>query len=128
MKNSYEIRGGHVAILIERRPWHKPRTVEALIDIADLAKACEFPGTWRAQWNPHAKTFYVRGACKAVGDNPTLLHRWITNCPRGLVVDHDNHNGLDNRRHNILACTYSFNSKNRMSHSPTVLAKGEVNA
>lgn len=41
------------------------------------------------------------------------LHREIMNCPEGLVVDHKNHNRLDNRRQNLRICTQKENSNNR---------------
>jgi hypothetical protein len=42
-----------------------------------------------------------------------LMHRQIMNPPRGLVVDHINGNGLDNRRCNLRICTYGQNSVHR---------------
>lgn len=41
------------------------------------------------------------------------LHRVITNCPRGKLVDHLNGDGLDNRRSNLKICTHSENQLNR---------------
>lgn len=43
----------------------------------------------------------------------TRIHRAILNAPDGTVVDHINHNGLDNRRKNLRIATYSQNSANR---------------
>lgn len=41
-----------------------------------------------------------------------LMHRLIMDCPKGRIVDHLNHDGLDNRRANMRICTYSQNNLN----------------
>lgn len=41
-----------------------------------------------------------------------LMHRIIMNCPENKVIDHINHNGLDNRKINLRICTYSENNRN----------------
>lgn len=40
------------------------------------------------------------------------LHRLVTNCPEDMVVDHKNHNRLDNRKSNLRICTVKENNQN----------------
>lgn len=47
------------------------------------------------------------------GSSKIRLHRFITNCPKGMVVDHINGDTLDNRMRNLKITTQSENSKNR---------------
>jgi hypothetical protein len=41
------------------------------------------------------------------------LHRFVTNAPKGMVVDHRNHDTLDNRKANLKVCSHAENMKNR---------------
>jgi len=53
-------------------------------------------------FGPAKKTTYIR------------MHREIINPPDHLVVDHINHNGLDNRKANIRPATRAQNNYNRL--------------
>ena len=53
------------------------------------------------------------GRCRALTFNysyPILLHRYITNCPKEMVVHHINLNPLDNRKCNLKIMTISEHS------------------
>ena len=72
----------------------------ALIDLDDIDKVKEH------KWNlSHG---YVRSK-----KNSMFLHRFIMDCPDDMVVDHINHNKLDNRKENLRVCTQHQNSMNK---------------
>ncbi len=50
----------------------------------------------------------VRGKWKRI-----YMHRLIMNTPDHLVCDHENHDGLDNRKRNCRNCNYAQNNANR---------------
>lgn len=91
----------------------------ALIDDTDYKRVS------RMRWHmvPRKYATYAMGSYK---DGQTgkwkriFLHRFILKARPGLVVDHINHNGLDNRRKNIRACSSSeniINSKIKKSNT-----------
>ena len=55
---------------------------------------------------------YVYCFKKKDSKNKIYLHRIITDCPSGLVVDHINGNTFDNRQSNLRICTIVENSIN----------------
>lgn len=54
-----------------------------------------------------------------------LMHRQITGFPKDKVIDHKNHNGLDNRKQNLRVCTFKQNSINqRLQENKSINYKG----
>ncbi|MUZ63533.1 HNH endonuclease [Agrobacterium vitis] len=74
----------------------------AVVDAEDWQLICGL--RWRATKRKHL--FYARNS-KGEG---ALLHRLLTGAPPGLVVDHRDGNGLNNRRDNIWVCTQGENN------------------
>lgn len=70
---------------------------------------------WYALLNKQSRTFYaIRRGKNADGHRGTIyMHRVLMGANRSCYVDHENHNGLDNRRRNLRLCTGSQNSCNR---------------
>lgn len=112
MKNDYEIRGEVTAIFLKRR---NGLVLETLISTTDLEKVKSFPGRWFAMLHGSKSRFYVKGHTPMVRGKQEvhLLHRWLFDNPKGLVIDHINHNSLDNRRDNLRVITQGQNTQNR---------------
>lgn len=62
------------------------------------------------------RTKIIKYARARVNGSKILLHRFLMNPPPDRDVDHKNHNGLDNRKHNLRMCTDSQNRGNRKSN------------
>jgi len=52
--------------------------------------------------------YYENGKRKSI-----RMHRLIMNPPKGVILDHINNLGLDNRKENLRMCNYSNNNWNR---------------
>jgi hypothetical protein len=116
MKNHYTISpdGLIATIQLKRR---NGDIIHCLVDSADLPKLLAFKATWFALWHPRTRSFYVGGnvrdAGKKSGRGQVKMHRFLTDTPCGLQVDHWNHDTLDNRRSNLRIVTQSVNQMNR---------------
>lgn len=83
-------------VLLDKYENEKDRTI---IDLKVIDKVAKY------KWCVDNKG-YVRN------DEVGLLHRFIVDCPEDMVVDHINHNPLDNRKCNLRVCTQAQNSMN----------------
>lgn len=113
MKNKFEIHGERTIIFITRR---NKDIYECLIDTIDLEKAQEIIGTWCVLPDKTTGNIYVGATMNDENSRKryALLHRWITGSPKGMIVDHINHNTLDNRRSvNLRVVTPSQSQQNR---------------
>ena len=101
----------------------------ALIDAADYAQVSQY--SWYARPNyirmhtSNKSSGFARDdklditwyAMRREGNRTIRMHRQITNAKRGQVVDHINHNGLDNRQCNLRVCSHAENMRNSRSRS-----------
>lgn len=76
---------------------------EFIVDLEDFAKIKDL--SW---YESSVGYMHHKGQGKVL-----QLHRIITNAPEGMVVDHINHNKLDNRKSNLRICTQAENCQNR---------------
>lgn len=112
MKNNYEVRGDVTAIIINSPKYGR---FETLISTNKLDRVKEFPNSWFVVYSKFTKSFYVYGNSPLVKTkrHTVALHRWITNVQDGLIVDHFNHDTLNNTDKNLREVTVVENGQNR---------------
>ncbi len=111
MNNSFEIRGETAVIFVRHR---RAGSFEVIVDAADLpgiraSYGNVFVSKSRGGW--YAKTRYCTG--ETMTERAFVLSRMLLDAPAGLLVDHRNHNTLDNRRENIRIVDHTGNQLNR---------------
>lgn len=83
-----------------------------------IVDAEDYPALAKYKW--HAQVRKDGGMCYAVrnsGRKTIMMHRQIMKPPKGMVIDHINHNGADNRRCNLRICTQAQNTRNKRRFS-----------
>ena len=66
---------------------------------------------WLSQWKWHFNR--KKYAARTINHSGKLyMHQVILNTPKGMLSDHRNGNGLDNRRKNLRACNVQQNKAN----------------
>jgi hypothetical protein len=124
MKNEYEIRGDVTAIIMNSPKYGR---VETLISTSQLERAQQFGVRWHPFAIKGTQSFYAECNSPMVNGKRSKkirLHRWITNAPDGMVVDHRNHDTLDNTDSNLRVCTQLENQQNRQG--PTRSGKSGI--
>jgi hypothetical protein len=92
------------------------RGLFAQVDDEDYDRINQF--RWYAKTFKTAHSYYAaRNERDGKRQNTILLHRFIINAPKGMQVDHRDHNGLNCQRRNIRICTLRQNSMNQRCHS-----------
>lgn len=96
--NDIVIHDDHAEIILCNR-FNEPHS-RTLIDLDDIDKVKDIRWCYNGNGEVHNRE---------VGS----LHRFIMNAPDDMVVDHINHNRLDNRKQNLRICTARENSFNK---------------
>jgi hypothetical protein len=90
----------------------------AIVDADDYDRLSKYK--WRLSTNGHAFYAYryasTRGGKKK---HRILMHHEIIDIPEGMVCDHMNHNGLNNRKPNLRSATSSQNNCNTRKGAKT---------
>ncbi|QYC10549.1 HNH endonuclease [Brevundimonas nasdae] len=99
------------------------RGLEAVVDLVDLPLVEPF--NWAALCTKTGHAYAQRSRTIEGRVTHILMHRAIIEPPPGMVIDHINGNGLDNRRSNLRICSHNDNMKNQVVHRINKLqAKG----
>lgn len=100
-KNEIIIKNKYAEIVLYNRKCEE--IARTKIDIEDLEKVTKYRcGTTKGY-------VYIQ-----LPSGRQRLHRFIMNAPNNMVVDHINHNTLDNRKNNLRICTIQQNSMYRV--------------
>jgi AP2 domain len=78
----------------------------AIVDAADFEWLSQW--NWCAHWSSRTKSFYAKR-----GKPQVSMQAVIMNCVLGDLVDHGNHDTLDNRRQNLRKVTWVQSNQNR---------------
>lgn len=114
-KNKYEIIGDITKIFLVRKGVIR----ECVVDTDDfLSKIKIIPGTLNLHVDSKKNDIEYAYINKFDPDKGKqircMLHRLIMEPPQGMVVDHINHDGLDNRKENLRVVTHQQNMQNQL--------------
>lgn len=104
MKNRFEVSGEEAIVYVR----HKNQELRVLLDVGVLHELQRDKKSITAR-DCGNKIYFT---CSVGGKN-TYIHRYITKCPIGMVVDHINRDTSDNRRSNLRVVSRSDNMLNQ---------------
>jgi hypothetical protein len=98
------------------------------ITVVSIDRYCQLVRfKWRADYDKRIDRYDAARSCVCVGDGKrrtVYMARQILSCPVGKLVDHKNHDTLDNTDENIRTCSKSQNSMNSKKMEGTSNYKG----
>jgi hypothetical protein len=116
LKNKYSINGEIVIIYLEKR---NGDILETYIDAKYLDKVQQLDLSWYAKWAKNTQSYYAQ-ASKYLGKvggkykyKNYYLHRVICPTEKHIVIDHIDHNTLNNLESNLKPKTNQYNSTKR---------------
>ena len=106
--NKFKVQGALAFLELTNR--HGLAVGETIVDLSDLTFLESEGKRWSLYKPQGRKIGYVMRNRK--DGTRIYLHRYLTVYPRGMVIDHINRDGLDNRRENLRIVTQAVNMQN----------------
>jgi hypothetical protein len=95
-------------IIVVNSPQYGIKLVK--IDSEDYERVSKYK--WYVRLEKTTGRFYVLSHNYTNGDTTIYLHRLLLNCPKGKIVDHIDHDTLNNKKSNLRICTRTENIRN----------------
>lgn len=107
MKNRHRIIGNVVVVMVK----YKGKRMFTYVSLESLPKLLEFSGSWSVKpYGPTKTHWYVYSNRNKM---TYRLHRFVTDAPANMVVDHKDRNTLNNTLENLEIMTQTENMQNK---------------